>query len=63
MSSRRTPKQAEGVRMVPERETQDINFAYVPVGVYHRVCFSLLKDPNALQFVRRADDFVKFVQK
>ena len=39
------------------------NFAYVPVRVYYKVCFNLLKDENVLQFVRRADDFVKFVRK
>ena len=30
---------------------------------YHKVCFNLIKDPNALQFVRRADNFVKFLRK
>ena len=39
------------------------NFAYVPVRVYNKVCFNLLKNPNVLQFVRRADDFFKFVRK
>ena len=34
-----------------------------PVRVYHKVCFNLLMDPNVLQFVRRTDDFVKFVRK
>ena len=46
-----------------QREGARGNFAYVPVRVYHKVCFNLLMDSNAFQFVRRADDFVKFVRK
>ena len=46
-----------------QREGARGNFAYVPVRVYHKVWFNLLMVSNALQFVRRADDFVKYVRK
>ena len=35
-----------------QREESRANFAYV-LRAYHKVCFNLLKDPNALQFEQK----------